>query len=147
MQKDTLNEFLTNNSTVICSYINTEILEDIGRINPDYFKKIITNLNSQEIEMIDKNILPYFLLSQIGKIDYTSLRVENINLNLLDKEASVYYNYAKFSLTDTLFCIDLMQTKIGGMPIDNDIIKFSKKIPIKNRGLAEYLSKNSLPHH
>jgi len=56
MQKDTLNEFLTNNSTVICSYINTEILEDIGRINPDYFKKIITNLNSQEIEMIDKNI-------------------------------------------------------------------------------------------
>jgi len=46
-----------------------------------------------------------------------------------------------------LFCIDLMQTKIGGMPIDNDIIKFSKKIPIKNRGLAEYLSKNSLPHH
>ena len=35
-----------------------------------------------------------------------------------------------------------MQTKIGGMPIDDDIVKFKKNIPIKSSGLQEFINKN-----
>ena len=34
-----------------------------------------------------------------------------------------------------------MQTKIGGMPIDKDIVKFTKNIIIQNNGFKEYIKK------
>jgi hypothetical protein len=72
-------------------------------------------------------------------MDYTSLRAETIDFTEINKESKVYYNYARFSLKDDSFYIDLMQTKIGGMPIDKDIVKFSKKIPVKSLGLEEFI--------
>ena len=35
-----------------------------------------------------------------------------------------------------------MQTKIGGMPIDKDIVKFTKKIPIETFRLEEFITLN-----
>jgi hypothetical protein len=96
-------------------------------------------------QSINPNIFPYYLFTLVfgkGKMDYTSFRSETINFNQINKEASVYYNYARFTLEDDFLCIYLMQTKIGGMPIDEDIVKFTKRIPIKSSGLEEFINKN-----
>lgn len=148
-QLNKIKDFIDKNSYWIYNYINDEILKNIGTMNPNYFVKNIQeiftqNANSDLNENISNpNILPYIiftLLEKTGKIDYTSLRVETINFKQIDKEASVYYNYVKFALVDDFLAVNLMQTKIGGMPIDNDIVKFSKKIAIKKLGLEEYIT-------
>jgi len=136
--------FIKENAQYIFNYINDEVLKGIGEMNYNYFKKVIQDIDLQEC-MDNINILPYFIFTLIegkGRLDYTSLRVETINFNQINIEAAVYYNYAKFSLKNEFLCIELMQTKIGGMPIDNDIVKFTKNIPINNFGLEKFISKN-----
>lgn len=145
-----LKDFIKKNSYFIYEYINSEVLKDIGVMNSEYFVTIIqdifvkkTNVE-KSLNKINTNILPYFLftlLSKNGKIDYTSLRVETINFNQINKESSTYYNYVRFSLRDDFFIIELMQSKIGGMPIDEDIVKFKKEILINSSGLEEFIIK------
>lgn len=139
MKKFNLKNYMEENSLLIYKFINSEILKGIGEINLNYLNKqiddILKNEYESKIDEVNINILPYQILTFLegkGKMDYTSMRVDTINLHELNKEASVYYNYAKFYIKDELFFIDLMQMKIGGMPIDEDIVKFSKKIEIKN---------------
>lgn len=151
LQLNEIKNFIKKNSYWIYNYINAEVLKDIGKMNSNYFIKVIQDIFAKKIDIMinqnntNPNILPYSiltLLSQRGKLDYTTLRVETINFDQINKEASVYYNYAKFSLKDEFLYIELMQTKIGGMPIDKDIVKFTKIISIKNFGLEEFISKN-----
>jgi hypothetical protein len=146
-----LESFIKKNSSLIYRYINEDVLKGIGKINYDYFLNNIDDIffknktDISNLEKINSNRLPYEifpLLSKNGKIDYTSLRIETINLNLLDEKASVYYNYVHFSIKEELLCLELMQTKIGGMPIDKDIIKFTKNIPIRTSGLEKFIKKN-----
>ena len=141
-------EFLQQNAYAIFAYINTSILKDIGVMNPDYFIKTVQDIMAQKTilptdeKYADINILPYSILTTIcnkGRVDYTSLRAESINFAPLNKEAAVYYNYAQFSLKDTVLCIALMQSKIGGMPIDDDIVKFTKNISINPVGLEQFI--------
>jgi len=143
MQEKT-KDFIIKNSNLICEYINTKVLKDIGIINPNYFIKVI-NDNIDENTKINLNLLPYFFFTNLcddGKVDYTSLRVETINFNKINKEASTYYNYVRFSLKDDFFIVELMQSKIGGMPIDTDIVKFTKKVKIDN-SLEEFILENT----
>jgi len=136
--------FIKENAQLILDYINEEVLQGIGEMNFNYFKKVLQDIDLNKYNE-KLNIFPYFIFTLIegkGRLDYTSLRVETINFNQINKEASVYYNYAKFSLKNEFLCIDLMQTKIGGMPIDNDIVKFTKNVPINNFGLEEFINKN-----
>ncbi len=131
MQK--IDNFINENSNLIYEYINKEILKDIGAINKDFFTKVIKELVIKE--NINPNVLPYYIFTLLfdeGKVDYTSLRNETLSLNQINKEASTYYNYARFSLKNNCLYVELMQCKIGGMPIDEDIVKFKKIIPIKN---------------
>lgn len=147
MQNNTvlnLQEFIKQNALFIVEYINCEVLKEIGTMNPNYFVKLVNDsfVKQTSIQDIDINILPYYLFTQIeskGRMDYTSLRTETISLNKLNDEAKVYYNYARFTLNKDFFIIDLMQTKIGGMPIDEDIVKFSKQVPISDLGLEEFI--------
>jgi hypothetical protein len=143
-------DFINKNSYWIYTYINSEILQGIAIMHPEYFVKIIEDIfeEKKDIKISEQNlnILPYLiftLISEKGKLDYTSLRADTIDFTQIDKEASVYYNYVQFSLKDDFFYIELMQTKIGGMPIDKDIVKFLKKIPIKKYGLEEFISNNN----
>ncbi|WP_419765195.1 MAG: hypothetical protein ACNI28_01960 [Arcobacter sp.] len=146
-----LKEFIKKNPYWIYEYINSEVLKSVGTLNPNYYVKLIedifvkqTNIKTAE-QNINPNILPYFIFTQLfekGKMDYTSLRAETIDFTTINKESKVYYNYAKFSLKEGTFYIELMQTKIGGMPIDEDIVKFTKKIPVKSSGLEEFIKKN-----
>lgn len=151
VQLNEMKDFIKENSYWIYKYINTDILENVGEINFEYFVKVIQdmfeeNTNIKICEYSRKpNVLPYFIFTLLegkGRLDYTSLRVETINFDKINKEASVYYNYARFSLKDESLCIELMQTKIGGMPINEDIVKFTKNISIKNSGLEEFINKN-----
>lgn len=139
--------FIKKNSYLIYEYINIEVLKNIGLINPEYFIKIIEEMLKKEVDIkLNQNILPYFILSIIGnngKLDYTSLRVDTINLSQINKESSSYYNYVKFSLTNDLFLIELMQNKTGGMAIKEDIVKFRKEVIIKKIGLKEFIIKHT----
>jgi len=134
---------ILENSKKTLEYINTYVLKDIGYMSYNYFQNIL----EQASYVIDeKNIeaLPYFIFTQVeknAKIDYTSLRNETIDFTLLDKKALVYYNYAQFFLDEDFLTIHLMQTKIGGMPIDKDIIKYTKKIPIDLSKYKEFMNK------
>lgn len=146
MQK--LQTFIEENSLFIYDYINKEVLENIAIINYEYFLKtieeIFTKKALKKINVNNINLLPYFILTKLEdkiKLDYTSLRAETINLNQLNKEASTYYNYVEFSLNKDYFIIKLMQSKIGGMPIDEDIIKFKKEILLNKTGLEEFIKK------
>jgi len=151
LQLNEIKDFVNENADLIYNYINYEILQDIGEINSDYFVKIIKEVFAKKLTILvdgynkNPNILPYLLflfLESKGKIDYTSLRNETLSFSKINKEASVYYNYSKFSLDNEYLIIQLMQTKIGGMPIDKDIVKFTKKILIQNKGLEEFINKN-----
>ena len=139
--------FIKKNSYLIYEYINTEVLKNIGLINPEYFIQIIEEMLKKEVDIkLNQNILPYFILSIIGnngKLDYTSLRVDTINLSQINKESSSYYNYVKFSLNNDLFLIELMQNKTGGMAIKEDIVKFRKEVIIKKIGLEEFIIKHT----
>lgn len=147
MQLKELKTFIKQNAPWIYEYINAEVLKGIGKINSNYFVKLIYDsfIKHTNIENINTNFLPYSLFTQIeqkGRMDYTSLRTETINFSEINEEARVYYNYARFTLQEDFFCIDLMQTKIGGMPIDEDIVKFSKRVPITSLGLEEFINQN-----
>ena len=151
MQDNKLKNFINENLSLIYEFINSEVLKGIGQIHPDYFAKVVNDMFVKEFEIkiseenLNPNLFPYFIFTLIegkGKLDYTSLRVETIKFDEIDKEAKVYYNYARFSLNNDFLYIDLMQSKIGGMPIDKDIVKFTKKIPIKSSALEEFISKN-----
>ncbi len=151
MQINELKEYIKENSYLIYEYINSEVLKGIGNINHEYFLKLIEDIFEKQSYIkidelnINPNIFPYYIFTLLfgkGKMDYTSFRNETINFSEINKEASVYYNYARFTLEDDCLCIDLMQTKIGGMPIAEDIVKFSKKIPIKNDGLEKFIKKS-----
>jgi len=146
-----LKNFVKENSHLIYEFINTEILKDVGVMNSNYYIKLIDDIFIKQDNLkisrinVDSNLFPYYIFTQIfgkGKMDYTSLRTETINLHKLNKQISVYYNYVRFSLDNEFLYIDLMQTKIGGMPIDEDIVKFTKKIPLKILGLKEFIDKN-----
>lgn len=150
LQLKKLTDFTKKNSYWIYDYINSTVLKDIGVMNPDYFITTIQNIFTQktntEINMhiANPHILPYLIfrfLSENGKITYTSLRVETIELSQLNKEAKTYYNYVRFSLKDNFLCIELMQSKIGGMPIDADIVKFTKMIPVNTSAFEEFIIK------
>jgi len=133
---------IQNNPKALQNYINTYVLKDIGYINYDYLKSILYTI-LHKLNEKNAKILPYFIFTEIekkGKIDYTSLRSETIDFTLLNREAMTYYNYAEFSLDDDFLTIHLMQTKIGGMPIDKDIIKYTKKIPIDPSKCKEFMN-------
>lgn len=147
-----IKDFILNNSNLLYKYINTQILQDIAQLNFNYFENIIQRhliLNadiSKNKFIVNQNLLPYFILTLIekdGKIDYTSSRIDTIDFSQLNKESSVYYNYIQFLLKDDCLSIQLMQTKIGGMPIDEDIIKFTKNIPIDKSGFDKFILKNN----
>ncbi|RXJ55328.1 hypothetical protein [Candidatus Marinarcus aquaticus] len=144
-----LKAYVKQNAPWIYEYINTEVLKGIGSIHPNYFIKVIEDLFiKQEGAQITQenntpNLFPYrlftFLFKQ-GKMDYTSFRNETISLSPLTLKASVYHNYVHFWIHEDTFYIDLMQTKMGGMPLDEDIVKYSKAIPIQKEGLEEFIT-------
>ena len=68
--------------------------------------------------------------------------VEGINKKItqnkpfFDFDEVVHY---EFPLSETEF-LNLMQTKIGGMPIDKDIVKYTKKIPVEVSKYKEFMN-------
>lgn len=147
MQKDLLKNFIQENACFIYEYINQEVLKNIAVMDPDFFVKVIKEIfeENDEINLENTNMFPYVLFtlfSQRGIIAYTSLRPQTLNFKQIDNEASTYYNYARFSIQENDLVIELMQAKIGGMPIDADIVKFAKKIAIQTTGLEKFINEN-----
>lgn len=152
MQEKKLKAFVKQNAPLIYTYMNSEILKDIGTLHPDFFVKLIEDFFSKEDErknssdIITVDTLSYFILTEVlgeAKKAYTFFRKDTMTLDELYKEVRVYYNYARFYIQDDSFCINLIQTKAGVTAFDEEIVKFTKQIPMKTTGIEEFISKNS----
>lgn len=138
-----LKVFIKENSYFIYEYINSQVLNNIAIMNPEYFINIIKEIFYKKVDLnINQNIFPYFIFTLIGnkgKLDYTSFRKGTIDLSQINTESTTYYNYVKFSLNSDKFIIELMQNKIGGMPIKEDILKFKKELLLNKISLQEFI--------
>ena len=151
MQENELKAFIKENSSLIYEYINSEILKNIGTLSPDFFVRLIEEFfNKNEKRVCTNNLtadtLGYYLITEIlgeAKQAFPFYRKDTLCLDGIFKEAKVYFNHVKFTIEDDIFTIYLVQTKAGVSTLDEEIIKFSKQIPIKTSGLIEFIAKNS----
>ena len=151
MQEKELKAFIKENSPLIYEYINSEILRDIGIMSPNFFVRLIEEFfNKDEKKVCTNNLtadtLGYYLIAEIlgeAKQAFPFFRKDTLTLDEIFKEAKVYFNHVKFTIEDDIFTISLVQTKAGVSTLDEEIIKFSKQIPMKTLGLMEFIAKNS----
>jgi|GEM_PF-1771061 len=147
MEKNELKTFVKENSPWIYEYINTEVLKDIGELNPNYFITLIEEFFGKDLD--EQNLtfdtFPYLLFSEVlgeARKPYTFFRKETMSLTKLYKEVSVYYNYVRFSIKDEFFCIDLIQTKMGVTSLDEELVKFSKQFAMNTTSIQGFIEKN-----
>ena len=151
MQENELKVFIKENPILIYEYINSEILKDIGLMSPDFFVRLINEFFSKQnkrvcTDNLTIDTLGYYLITEIlgeAKQAFPFYRKDTLCLDAIFKEAKVYFNHVKFTIEDDIFTIYLVQTKAGVSTLDEEIIKFSKQIPIKTSGLIEFIAKNS----
>ena len=151
MQENELKAFIKENAILIYEYINSEILRNIGTLSPDFFIRLIEEFfNKKEKRVYTNNLtadtLGYYLITEVlgeAKQAFPFYRKDTITLDEIFKEAKVYFNHVKFTIEDDIFTISLVQTKAGVSTLDEEIIKFSKQIPMKTLGLMEFIAKNS----
>lgn len=151
MQENELKAFIKENAILIYEYINSEILRNIGTLSPDFFIRLIEEFfNKKEKRVYTNNLtadtLGYYLITEVlgeAKQAFPFYRKDTLILDEIFKEAKVYFNHVKFTIEDDIFTISLVQTKAGVSTLDEEIIKFSKQIPMKTLGLMEFIAKNS----
>ena len=151
MKENELKAFIKENSSLIYEYINSEILRDIGTTSANFFVRLIEEFFNKDEKRVctDKltiDTLGYYLITEIlgeAKQAFPFYRKDTLCLDAIFKEAKVYFNHVKFTIEDDVFAIYLVQTKAGVSTLDEEIIKFSKQIPIKTSGLTEFIAKNS----
>lgn len=151
MQENELKVFIKENAILIYEYINSEILRNIGTLSPNFFIRLIEEFfNKKEKRVCTNNLttdtLGYYLITEVlgeAKQAFPFYRKDTLILDEIFKEAKVYFNHVKFTIEDDIFTISLVQTKAGVSTLDEEIIKFSKQIPMKTLGLMEFIAKNS----
>ena len=152
MQENELKTFVKENSSLIYEYINSEILKDIGVMSPDFFIRLVDEYFTKEekivsIDNLTVDTFGYYLITEIlgeAKQAFPFFRRDTITLDKIFKDAKVYFNHVKFTIEDDIFTIFLVQTKAGVSTLDEEIIKYSKQIPMKNLDFKEFIEKNSV---
>lgn len=150
MHKNELKAFIKENSSLILEYINTEILKNIGEMSSSFFDRLVDEYFKKENKRINTNnltedTLAYYLIAEIlgeAQQAYPFFRKDTMTLDGIFKVAKVYFNHVKFTIEDQLFCIYLVQTKAGVSTLDEEIIKYSKKVPLKTSGIKDFISNN-----
>ena len=150
MQENELKTFVKENSSLIYEYINSEILKDIGVMSPDFFIRLVDEYFTKEEKIVSMDNLTvdtfgYYLITEIlgeAKQAFPFFRRDTITLDKIFKDAKVYFNHVKFIIEDDIFAIFLVQTKAGVSTLDEEIIKYSKQIPMKNLDFKEFIAKN-----
>lgn len=150
MQENELKTFVKENSSLIYEYINSEILKDIGVMSPDFFIRLVDEYFTKEEKIVSMDNLTvdtfgYYLITEIlgeAKQAFPFFRRDTITLDKIFKDAKVYFNHVKFTIEDDIFTIFLVQTKAGVSTLDEEIIKYSKQIPMKNLDFKEFIAKN-----
>ncbi len=139
MQENELKAFIKENSPLIYEYINAEILKDIGVMSSSFFERLIDEyFNKKEKRICTDNLsvdtLGYYLIAEVlgeARQAFPFFRKDTLTLDGIFKEAKVYFNHVKFTIENDTFKIYLVQTKAGVSTLDEEIIKYSKQIPMK----------------
>ena len=151
MQENELKAFIQENLSLIYEYINAEILKDIGVMSYLFFERLIDEYFSKEEKKVCPNnltadIFGYYLITEVlgeAKQAFPFFRKDTLCLDKIFKEAKVYFNHVKFTIENDTFNIYLVQTKAGVSTLDEEIIKYSKQIPMKTSGLNEFIVNHS----
>lgn len=152
MQENELKAFIKENSPLIYEYINTEILKDIGVMSSSFFERLIDEyFNKKEKRVCTDNLsvdtLGYYLIAEVlgeAKQAFPFFRKDTLSLDGIFKEAKVYFNHVKFTIENDTFIIYLVQTKAGVSTLDEEIIKYSKQIPMKTSSFEEFIAKKTI---
>ena len=147
MQENQLKAFIKENSSLIYQYINAEILKDIGVMSPLFYERLIDEyFNKKEKRVCTNNLTTdtfvYYLIVEVlgeARQAFPFFRKDTLSLDAIFKEAKVYFNHVKFTIEDNTFNIYLIQTKAGVSTLDEEIIKYSKQVPMKTSGLNEFI--------
>lgn len=150
MQENELKAFIKENPFLILEYINKEILKDIGVMSSSFFIRLINEyFKKEEKEISTHNLtadtLGYYLIAEVlgeAKQAFPFFRKDTMTLDLILKDAKVYFNHVKFTIENEIFNIYLVQTKAGVSTLDEEIIKFSKQFPMKTSGIKNFISLN-----
>ena len=89
MQKNELKAFIKQNSPWIYEYVNSELLKDIGTLNPEFYVELTNDFfNKEEKKVSTKNmtadILAYYMLTELVgdcRHAYTFFRKETLTFN------------------------------------------------------------------
>ena len=149
MQENELKAFIKETTPLIYEYINSKILKDIGVMSPDFFARLIDEYFTKKEKRVCSDNLTidtfgYYLIAEIlgeAKQAFPFFRKDTLSLDVIFKEAKVYFNHVKFTIEDDTFNIYLIQTKAGVSTLDEEIIKYSKQILMKTSAINEFLSK------
>lgn len=151
MQEKELRAFIRENAPLLYEYINCEILKDIGVMSSDFFIRLVDEyFNKQKKRIGTENLtfdtLGYYLIAEVlgeAQQAFPFFRKDTLTLDLIFKDAKVYFNHVKFTIEDNSFNIFLIQTKAGVSTLDEEIVKFSKQFPMRTSGIEEFILKNS----
>ena len=151
MQENELKDFIKENTLSIYKYINIEILKDIGEMSESFFLRLVHEYFAKENKSISTenltiDTLGYYLIAEVlgeAKQAFPFFRKDTITLDKIFKDAKVYFNHVKFIIEKKTFIISLIQTKAGVSTLDDEIIKYSKKITMKTSSFEEFVSRNS----
>lgn len=119
-------------------------------MSPDFFVRVVDEYFTKEekivsIDNLTVDTFGYYLITEIlgeAKQAFPFFRRDTITLDKIFKDAKVYFNHVKFTIEDDIFTIFLVQTKAGVSTLDEEIIKYSKQIPMKNLDFKEFIAKN-----
>ncbi len=150
MQEKELITFIKENALLLYEYINCEILKDIGVISSGFFIRLVDEyFNKQKKRVSTDNLtsdtLAYYLITEVlgeAQQAFPFFRKDTMTLDLIFKDAKVYFNHVKFTIENNNFNIFLIQTKAGVSTLDEEIIKYSKQFPMKDSGLKEFIANN-----
>jgi len=151
MQEKELKAFIKENESLLYEYINCVILKDIGVMSFGFFIRLVDEyFNKQKKRISTDNLTPdtlgYYLITEVlgeSQQAFPFFRKDTLTLDLIFKDAKVYFNHVKFTIEDNSFNIYLVQTKAGVSTLDEEIIKYSKQFSMRTSGIEDFISKNS----
>ncbi len=148
MQEKEIKAFIKENTSLLNEYINCVILKDIGVMSSSFFIRLVDEYFKKENRKISTDnlsidTLGYYLIAEVlgeAQQAFPFFRKDTLTLDLIFKDAKVYFNHVKFTIEDNSFNIYLVQTKAGVSTLDEEIIKYSKQFPMKTSGIEEFIS-------
>lgn len=157
---DEIFDFLKENAYLVYRYINSSVLNGVGRMKIDFFldliedifikrKKSLATSDKISIKMLPYNIL--YLMFGTGRIDFPLIRQRKIDFRSfesdIEEKGIEFFNYFLFVFDEEHFNSDCLGLKVikshdYGVELDRPIVLHNISINIDNHGLYRFIEEN-----